>query len=68
MYVTGTITTTHTSSKNISLALSPDNGDYIHIVVDGNRVIATIEGDSLRSIITSVDDYMMNLSISEQLS
>ena len=63
MYVTGTITTTHANSKNISLALSPDNGDYIHIVVDGNRVIATIEGDSLRSIITSVDDYMMNLSI-----
>jgi len=32
---------------------------------DDGRVRTTIEGTSLRSVIASVDDYLMNLAVAE---
>jgi len=32
---------------------------------DGDRIITTIAGTQLRSVIASVDDYLMNLAIAE---
>jgi hypothetical protein len=32
---------------------------------DGDKVITTITGTQLRSVIASVDDYLMNLAVAE---
>ncbi|MDV0442871.1 KEOPS complex subunit Pcc1 [Methanorbis rubei] len=68
MYVTGTITSMHASAENVAKALSPDNGGFMTVDAVGGYVVAKIEGKSLRSVIATVDDYLVNLSVSERLS
>jgi hypothetical protein len=34
---------------------------------EGDMVITWIQGNSLRSVIASVDDYLMNLAVAEDL-
>jgi len=65
MQISGTITTVHGNAPCVAQALSPDNLRSMETTADGDRVITTITGTQLRSVIASVDDYLMNLTIAE---
>ena len=65
MQVEGTITTRHADAACVAGALSPDNLRSMETRSEGNRVVTTIKGIQLRSVIASVDDYLMNLAVAE---
>jgi len=65
--ITGTITTRHHRCECVAQALSPDNLSSMETVAREGAVRTTIESDRLRSVIASVDDYLMNLIIAEEL-
>lgn len=67
MRITGEMRTVHPGADHIAESLSPDNGGFMTVSVRDGCVVAKIDGESLRSIIATVDDYLMNLSISERL-
>ena len=65
MQIDGTITTVHGNARCVATALEPDNLRSMATKAEEGRVITTITGTQLRSVIASVDDYLMNLSIAE---
>ena len=65
MHIKGRITTVHGNAECVASALAPDNLRSMTTTADGDNVITTIEGTQLRSVIASVDDYLMNLAIAE---
>lgn len=65
MQTDGTITTVHDNARCVAKALAPDNLRSMETTAEGNRVITTITGTQLRSVIASVDDYLMNLAVAD---
>ena len=65
MRITGRITTGHKNAGCVATALAPDNLRSMTTTAEGDTVITAIEGTQLRSVIASVDDYLMNLTIAE---
>ncbi|MBP2132964.1 hypothetical protein J2128_000885 [Methanomicrobium sp. W14] len=65
--ITGTITTYHKNPLCISESLKADNLRSMNTEVSGKNVICRIKNDKLRSVVASVDDYMMNLSIADEI-
>lgn len=65
MRIEGTITTLHRDAACVAGALAPDNLRSMETVAEGDRVVTTITGTQLRSVIASMDDYLMNLAIAE---
>jgi uncharacterized FlgJ-related protein len=65
MHIKGRITTVHGNAACVASALAPDNLRSMTTTADGDRVNTAIEGTQLRSVIASVDDYLMNLAIAE---
>ena len=65
MQIEGTITTVHKNAGCVAAALAPDNLRSMDTKADGDRVVTTITGTQLRSVIASMDDYLMNLAIAE---
>ena len=65
MQIEGTISTRHERAGCVAEALSPDNLSSMETRAEGNRVVTTITGTQVRSVIASVDDYLMNLAIAE---
>ncbi|MDD1687711.1 KEOPS complex subunit Pcc1 [Methanoregula sp.] len=65
MQIEGTITTLHQDAACVAPALSPDNLRSMETRAEGDRVVTTIAGTQLRSVIESVDDYLMNLAVAE---
>lgn len=65
MQIEGTITTLHENAACVATALSPDNLKSMETKGAGDRVVTTITGTQLRSVIASVDDYLMNLAVAE---
>jgi len=65
MQVEGTITTLHSSAACVAAALTPDNLRSMETRAEEGRVVTTITGTQLRSVIASVDDYLMNLAVAE---
>ncbi|MCK9631728.1 MAG: hypothetical protein M0R30_08790 [Methanoregula sp.] len=65
MQIAGTITTHHADAACVAAALSPDNLRSMETRADGDRVVTTITGTQARSVIASVDDYLMNLAVAE---
>ncbi len=65
MQIEGTIATVHDSARCVAEALAPDNLRSMDTKPEGDRVITTITGTQLRSVIASVDDYLMNLAVAE---
>jgi hypothetical protein len=64
-HIEGTITTVHEKAGCVAAALAPDNLRSMSTKADGDRVITTITGTQLRSVIASMDDYLMNLAVAE---
>ncbi|WOF15634.1 hypothetical protein F1737_02495 [Methanoplanus sp. FWC-SCC4] len=65
--ISGKITTYHRNAECVAKAIASDNLKSMQTNSKGNTVITEIKGNKLRSIIASVDDYLMNLSISEDV-
>lgn len=65
--VSGTITTAHREPARVAGALSPDNLAAMRTRAGDGVVVTEIGGTNLRSIIASVDDYLMNLAIAEDV-
>ena len=65
MQIEGTITTVHENARCVAAALAPDNLRSMDTKADGEKVVTTITGTQLRSVIASMDDYLMNLAVAE---
>jgi len=65
MQIEGTITTVHDNARCVAAALAPDNLRSMDTKAEGDKVVTTITGTQLRSVIASVDDYLMNLAVAE---
>ncbi|NMA11116.1 KEOPS complex Pcc1-like subunit [Methanoculleus chikugoensis] len=65
--IEGAIETPHSLPGCVAAALEPDNLTLIRTVPIEGGVRAEIDGTRLRSIIASVDDYLMNLAIAEDV-
>lgn len=63
MKITGTIVSKIDSAKEIAAALSPDNENYMECVADDKTVVASVNGDSIKTVLATVDDYLMNLAV-----
>ena len=65
MQIAGIISTKHRNAACVAAALAPDNLRSMKTTADENTVTTMIAGTQLRSVIASVDDYLMNLAIAE---
>ena len=66
MQVSGLITTIHTDAPSVASALAPDNLKGMTTTADGDGITTVISGTHIRSVIASVDDYLMNLAIADE--
>ena len=65
MEIEGRITTRHRNAGAVASALTPDNMRNMTTTAKGDMVTTVITGTQCRSVIASVDDYLMNLAIAE---
>jgi hypothetical protein len=67
MKIRGVILTLHRNAECVAGALRPDNLLSMQTTADDDLVRTVVTGTRLRSVIASVDDYLMNLAIAEEL-
>ena len=65
MEIHGRITTVHRNAPCVAAALTPDNLTGMDTTAEGERVTMIMSGTQIRSVIASMDDYLMNLAIAE---
>jgi len=65
MQINGRITTVHVNAGCVAPALAPDNLTSMTTTAEGDHVTTVLTGTQLRSVIATVDDYLMNLAIAE---
>ena len=65
MQISGRITTVHRDAGCVANSLAPDNLTSMTTTAEGDHVTTVITGTQLRSVIASLDDYLMNLAIAE---
>jgi hypothetical protein len=65
--IEGIIRTRHRSPGCVAGAVRPDNLSSMRTGEMNGMVITTVAGSQLRSVIASVDDYLMNLAVAEDL-
>ncbi|HDS63959.1 MAG TPA: hypothetical protein ENN52_07560 [Methanofollis liminatans] len=65
--IMGLIRTESASATCVAGSLAPDNLPGMAIAADGGTVIFRIEGIALRSVTATVDDYLMNLAMAEEV-
>ena len=65
--IDGEILTVHRNAACVAGAIRPDNLLSMQTTAEGDRVKTVVSGTKLRSVIASVDDYLMNLAIAEEL-
>ena len=63
MQINGRIVTVHRNAQCVASALTPDNLNSMTTTAEGDRVTMILAGTQIRSIIASMDDYLMNLAI-----
>ena len=63
MQVSALISTVHADARSVASSLAPDNLKGMTTTADGDRVTTVIHGTQIRSVIASVDDYLMNLEL-----
>ncbi|MBN1431625.1 MAG: hypothetical protein JW931_02525 [Methanomicrobiaceae archaeon] len=67
MQISGRIVSNYPNAEFVAESLSADNLLSMKTKAKGNDVICEIHGEKLRSVIASVDDYLMNLSVAEDI-
>jgi hypothetical protein len=65
--IKGIIITRHRHAGCVAGALCPDNLSGMYTTACGEDVRTEITSKKLRSLIASVDDYLMNCAIAEDL-
>ena len=65
MQINGRITTVHRNAPCVAAALTPDNLTGMTTTAQGEQVTMILTGSQIRSVIASMDDYLMNLAIAE---
>jgi len=65
MQIAGMIATVHRDADCVAGALAPDNLNSMTTTASGDRVTTIIAGTQVRSVIASVDDYLMMLAIAD---
>ena len=65
MQINGRIATVHRNAQCVASALAPDNLTSMTTTAEGDHVTTLLTGTQLRSVIASMDDYLMNLAIAE---
>ncbi|HJJ42511.1 MAG TPA: KEOPS complex subunit Pcc1 [Methanocorpusculum sp.] len=68
MKVTGEIRLAAWDAEKLAASLKPDCAGYMECFADGDEIVAEFDGESLRTIISTVDDYLMNLSIAQRVN
>ena len=63
MIISGKIVSETESAEEISRALSPDNGGFMECRAERNKICAEFAGESPKTVLATVDDYLMNLSV-----
>jgi len=66
MQIEGIIATTHRNPSCIAGAIRVDNLSAMETSATATAVVTTVTGTKLRSVIASVDDYLMNLAIADE--
>ncbi|MFC4356865.1 KEOPS complex subunit Pcc1 [Halobium salinum] len=59
------IETRHADAGLVAAALTPDNTDSMATTVDGDRVVTTVERGTTGGLGSSVDDYVVNLTVAQ---
>jgi hypothetical protein len=67
MNIEGMIRTRHQRAACVATTLQVDNLASMRTVHADETVTTAISSANLRSVIASVDDYLMNLTIAEEL-
>lgn len=67
MEIEGTIRTVHGRPGIVAASISPDNLHGMDTRVTDGSVTTTIRAEKVRSMIASIDDYLMNLGVAEDL-
>lgn len=65
--IEGMVSTPHADAASVAEALSPDNLSNMTTTASGGFVRTGIHTNRLRSLVASVDDYLMNLGIAEEI-
>lgn len=61
------IRTTHDDPEVVARALRPDNTPEIDTRVRGERVVTTIERETTGGLRTTIDDYVVNLTVATEV-
>lgn len=61
-----TLRTTHDDPARVAAALTPDNTDEMATRVEDGRLVTTVERDSTGGLASTIDDYVVNLSVAER--
>lgn len=67
MEIDGVIRTWHREPERIAQALAPDNLISMNTTAVSGAVETRVHSGQLRSVIASLDDYLMNLMIAEDI-
>lgn len=67
MNIQGIIRTTHDHAQCIADSISVDNLSEMKTYAEGSYVITQITSTKVRSVIASMDDYLMNLTVAEEV-
>jgi hypothetical protein len=67
VHIEGSICTPHTNAACVAGALASDNLANMKTQARGGIVRTDIRTERLRSLVASVDDYLMNLAIAEDM-
>ena len=62
---TAEIRTAHSETATVAAAVRPDNTDSMRTTVTNGRVTTHIERDTTGGLQSSVDDYVVNLTVAE---
>jgi len=54
------------TARNVCGAVKPDDEGYIESRVEGNRLVAVAESDSILGLRNTVDDYLACVSLAEK--
>ena len=66
--ITGTICTQHAHASSVAAAVEADNmPDIVTTLHADDSVVTTITGTSFSRVIATVDDYLMNLTVADEM-
>lgn len=54
------------TAQNVCDSLKPDDGDYIESRVEGNKIIAVAESDTILSLRSTIDDYLACVTLAQK--